>query len=939
MKIPMRAYIKLSTVLFFLLICMQKTFAIDINPGENRTECPGTKITLGGSPTAGPDSPNNYTYQWYSIPGGFSSTESNPEITVPDVKTIYVVRVTDIDGFTCQESVTITPVLVKGIDFNPSYLPADGKSISQATVTSEPGGRTFVWSISEADGSDATIGESNGRIKASSKPATIKVKAQDKQAADNKTQTCFVEENICMGDPEECCPDLAGEVKFGLLRIHLTESIQSTGSDGDGYCSYSTNKVRLHLDMKGFFHTPVSIDLDGVKASWKQKGTGAEISFKEVSLEWSGTAPTRQFGPLQANLTGMKLTVTSDGAISGETKFTVNQVESVPLGGIAELAKGTSGGFVYKYTSSTSFEGSYDFSGVKNITIRLKKNTSIIAEASGDLKSNGVFDGELTVKNAATYSTKGFDATVKRLRWNFTWVLNENEVSFKDGEAEITIKNIRNTKGEVAVDFELRGHTANGVAKFSKLVAFGCNIEGSLAAKVDHEFNIHEISGSNIKAKHPDFDNSFEINEFNITNGELNQFRFNGHTKYKNVNFKISNAAYVQNKGIEITAGLEIGKSSKCEVRDFTISSEGVVSKIKLYFESTSYPLSIKANLSFVDSEFKGDYSGSIEGGIKIGGKVVIGSMETYNYGFFELTMQVAKGFQVGPVIKIDELGGRFGYNYDHRVNSASEGTYLIGFVLGIKDVADIIGLKGDVTLVIGNKSSLELEGEVRVPAKSPHYFKGTLKASYLLGTNDVSGSTNATLKVPARNGNMLSLSTGNMSFRLNQSGWNVKAMNISGQIMKEVTMTGSFDLRGAAGDDGGIAGTVAGTIDYSKDIKIIYPDKFDGTNCVTADHTDSKLGFGIYGQFSLKLGGSFNTQVNPEGFNGTIKTYVNGASRVSVKWPCIATCVDCVRFTNVNVNGDMEMSYDGSFTILKGYLKFSGADHEEESRPIVLKF
>lgn len=935
----MRAYFKLSTVFFLLFICLQKTFAIDINPGENRTECPGTKIRLGGSPTAGPDSPDKYTYQWHSVPGGFSSSESNPEITVPDVKTVYVVRVKDADGFTCQESVTITPVLVKKIEFNPTFLPADGKSTSQATVTAEPSGRTFVWSISEADGSDATIGESNGRIKASSEPATIKVKVQDKQAVDNKTQTCFVEENICIGDPEECCPDLAGEVKFGMLRIHLTESIKSTGSAGEGYCSYSTNKVRIHLDMNGFFHTPVSIDLDGVKASWKQKGSGAEISFKEVSLEWSGKAPTRQFGPLMANLTGMKLTVTSDGAISGETKFTVNQVDAVPLGGMAVLAKGTNGEFVYRYTSSTTFEGSYDFSGVKNITVQLKKNTSVIAEAKGDLKANGVFDAQLTVKNAATFSTNGFDATVKKLRWNFLWTLNENEVTFKDGEAEITIKNIKNTKGEVSVEFSLDGHNAEGTAKFSNLVAFGCKIEGSLSAKVDYEFNIHEISGSNIKAKHPDFDNSFEINEFNITEGELNQFSFKGHTKYKKVIFNISNASFVKNKGIEITASLEIGKSSKCEIKDFTISSEGAVSKIKLILESNSYPLSIKANLTFAESEFRGDYTGSIEGGIKIGGKVVIGSMETYNYGFFELTMQVAKGFPVGPVIRIDELGGRFGYNYDHRISSASEGTYLIGFALGIKDAADIIGLKGDVTLVIGNKSSLELEGEVRVPAKSPHYFKGVLKASYLLGTNDVSGSTNATLKIPAKNGNILSLSSGNMSFKLNQSGWNAKAMGISGSIMKQVTMNGSFDLRGASGDDEGITGTVSGSIDYSKEIQLIYPERFDPTNCVTADNSDSKLGFGIHGYFSLKMGGSFNTQVHSEGFTGTIKTNVNGASRVSVKWPCIVTCVDCVRFTNVNVNGDMEMSYDGSFTILKGYLKFSGADHEEESRPIVLKF
>ena len=166
-----------------------------------------------------------------------------------------------------------------------------------------------------------------------------------------------------------------------------------------------------------------------------------------------------------------------------------------------------------------------------------------------------------------------------------------------------------------------------------------------------------------------------------------------------------------------------------------------------------------------------------------------------------------------------------------------------------------------------------------------------------------------------------------------------MKGMNISGQIMKQVTMQGSIDLRGASGNDAGITGTVSGRIDYQKEVTIIYPAKFDGTNCVTADNTDTRLGFGISGYLNIKMGGSFNTQVDSEGFTGIIKTHVNGTSRVSVKWPCIATCIDCVRFTNVNVDGDMEMSYDGSKTKLKGYLKFSGADHEEESRPIEITF
>ncbi|MDI6764912.1 MAG: dockerin type I domain-containing protein, partial [Thermodesulfobacteriota bacterium] len=87
----------------------QVTITVNPSPtaaaGNDNTICSGTCTTIGGSPAATGGTPG-YTYAWTSSPAGFNSSNSNPAVC-PTTTTIYTLTVTDNNGCTAQDQVTI----------------------------------------------------------------------------------------------------------------------------------------------------------------------------------------------------------------------------------------------------------------------------------------------------------------------------------------------------------------------------------------------------------------------------------------------------------------------------------------------------------------------------------------------------------------------------------------------------------------------------------------------------------------------------------------------------------------------------------------------------------------------------------------------------------------------------------------------------------------
>lgn len=939
MSISVQLNLKVWMVMWCMLLTATSAYAIDINPGESRTECPGVKIKLGGDPVAGPDPISEYQILWVGS-NGWSSSEANPEIEVPTEKTVYTVKVTDKDGFMCSKQVTITPVKVKDMTFTPTTLPADGKSTATGKVVVEGTGRTIVWSIQGPSGTDATVNENSGVVKAGVNPDMVKVRAQDKKAVDEKLETCYVEENICVGDPSKCCADVSGNVKFGPINMNLSEAVKSSGSESDGYCSYNTNKAQVNLSLMGFFVQNYEFKkIESVSVVWKQKQTEDGMVFKDVTITWSGAGETREFGGLMGTLVGLSVKVNADGVISGTVKFQINQTKDVSLGGIAVVAAGTTGTFTYKYKgSSAGFEGDYDFGGITDISIQLKKNKTI-AEVRGKLTSEGNFDAELIGKVGEKFSIKGFgDVTFKSLKWRFLFRLKDKEIVFKDGKAGLTVRNIRNTKGDISIDLELDGNTCSGTAKFDDFTAFGCAVEGTLGVSTDTQFESLQLTGKNITGKHPDFDAAFKISEFVIDDGELKVFDFSGDVKYKGVIFQVSKANFEKNKGLVITAKVTVGGASiggQMDVVDFKISSDGQASIGKIVVAIEAHPLSARGSIAFDKGSFTGTYTGELKGQIKIAGVITLGNAGAYNYAYFELSMKSPKGFRIGPVIQVDELGGKFGYNYTLG-GTPQQGSYLMGILLGVRDGANIVSLRGEVTIQLGHEKALDIVGQVKVPAKSP-VVNAKIAASYYLGTNQVDGLVNTAIKIPAKDGSKIHLKTSDIKFKINESGWSVKTGEMSCNILNKVLATAKLDLLGNGED--GLSGNATGTWMSTHSLDIHYPKTFDGTNCATADNTSNALGFGIKGSLALAFSGGFNVGVNDEGFVGSIQTNVAGSSNFVVKWPCLSCEEDCVDRSSAAASGTMYMSNEGNKIVLEGTVNFKGGAGDAATRKLRLEF
>ncbi|HVA97266.1 MAG TPA: gliding motility-associated C-terminal domain-containing protein [Bacteroidia bacterium] len=118
-----------------------------INAGGNKTICPGSSVSIGGSPTAsGGAAP--YNYLWTPSATLSSANVANP-IATPTTNTTYYVTVIDSLGNRATDSVTVKlyPVAYMGAGRDTSVCKSQPAHLGNST-NSTAGGTTFYWSPS-----------------------------------------------------------------------------------------------------------------------------------------------------------------------------------------------------------------------------------------------------------------------------------------------------------------------------------------------------------------------------------------------------------------------------------------------------------------------------------------------------------------------------------------------------------------------------------------------------------------------------------------------------------------------------------------------------------------------------------------------------------------------------------------------------------------------
>ncbi len=112
--------------------------SVDIMPGDVSV-CPGSCIMLMAMATGGQPA---YTFAW-APPSGLSTTSGQQTLACPAVTTTYVVTVTDANGCTASNDITVT---VKPIATATITSPDLDICIGQSTTLTASGGSNFAWS-------------------------------------------------------------------------------------------------------------------------------------------------------------------------------------------------------------------------------------------------------------------------------------------------------------------------------------------------------------------------------------------------------------------------------------------------------------------------------------------------------------------------------------------------------------------------------------------------------------------------------------------------------------------------------------------------------------------------------------------------------------------------------------------------------------------------
>ncbi len=749
------------------------------------------------------------------------------------------------------------------------------------------------------------------------------------------------------GIPDGCddvCREISGVRTFGPLRLTLLGTVQSGSQDDEGFCAYSAS-ADVTMSMSGIYHESVS--LEGVTVSWKEKADG---TFKEVGVSWAGTE-SLQFGVVQASIIGAGLQVGSSGNLSGSLTFRVVQIGDVSIGGIAVLKQGLKGTFTYTYNSQSNFSGNWDFSGIRDFMVQLKKGNSVIGKITAtNLDINGrIHNARFTATTPGTYQTNNFTATLEQLDLGMDFDIANTTINLRNGTGSVRLSNINDISGDITLGLNFLNGIITPTVTLNNVTAFGSTVSGTLSANINsNTFDIGKIIGINISAQHNDFDQAFANVGFVVENGGLTSFNVGSlDARYKNgIAFSLRNASFdsVQKKLVFGSVNVSVA-GNQLNVTELSISANGTPTIGSLSGNVNNSPVTASLNAVFMNNRFEGAFDGKLAGNAEITGKFVVGSASAgFNY-FYGMLGVSGNGIPIASTgIKIVSLSGEFGYNWSaSRTAGSTSGMealnrHTIGGSIGISDIANLLLLESGFYLNLGSEPSIDLAMTAATPANPPHIFYGTTNINYVLGSTSIYGTLISNINVPPDSGDAIRLASGEITFGINNGNfWTVRSTTpANGQIFNSIDVTASINHFGSPLSNlGAASGAITGTVDFHKDIFFKFPSDFDPTKIC------SKLGegFGVQGDLKLDLTGALDASFNALGITGTVQVAASGSSYVSLRLPCILCQSNCVKYIDSTYRGTLTAEKQGNQTRLHGTVFFDVPGQSPESSNFDVKF
>jgi hypothetical protein len=958
-----------KSFLFFFCIAffsINSVYAIEVDPGQDSTYCSGSTITLGGNPTASGGFPP-YEYEW-DAPSGISLSAN--DVANPTFSTAYgygpaeltfTVKVTDSEGFTCEESVEISIVKLNTIEFSAQFLEPGGNTVT-ASIPDLPAGANVIWSIVDGENpADASIDDETGVI--TSHPTNTGV-ILIKAVLEGSEFDCEVTQELCV-DVKPCC-EVESSRQFGPILVTFggNENITTDEQDAEGYCIYSGIEAKIDLSVLGQYNETFA--LENVTLGWAEKTEAGNLVYKNVTISWSdneGIELANIADYITVKIIAASLTVNANGHLSGSLTFKSDLIQEVELmAGALFILPTMNGTFTYNFQAANSFEGTFDFSGIEDINMELRKAGQVLATLNSPLLTTdgNLENAELTLNTSVAevqYTSNAFTIKLTDLSLNINYNIFNNTVeNYNSGTVAFEVKDIEHVQGDFSFSLSyssVGGGQFTGQGSMEDASAFGCTFEGGLSIVFTKDFELISISLVNVSAKHEKFNQSFTNVNVVVEQGALKSFtaeevdlRYSGGIMFNFADIQFAsqsqNALLLMNAKV-VLPGVEMNLES------FSIASSGVISVGKITANINKKPLTMTLIIEFNESEANSYFSGSFDanflGGAQISGSVLVGvnfdGSNVFNYGHFEVSITVSGGIPIGQTgLKISGGNIEFGYNWEAQLGgtgSPSFGSVTIGIGITIADLANMASMNTSVTFVWGPTTSFILSATINVTAFAPHYVTAAMDVQYNMTQNTMAGTTGAQVKVPPSTGNALDLS-GQFMFDITSNDWKfmkTPGTPMGGTIFSEVTVTvNNFDFKGKFIQNplNTINGTINANVNYSKQWSYTYPTGFDWTTCGTAVTTGVGIPtVGAGGELNLNLSGNVNVNYNSTQLVGSAGISASASGTLYVLWPTLwcGNNSDPVSSYSVSVSGDLNLTMGATNSTLEGNIKITYSSHE----------
>lgn len=600
-------------------------------------------------------------------------------------------------------------------------------------------------------------------------------------------------------------------LSFDIFSFDFGDEIGNTGGpDSEGWCSYEDDDTSLKITLPA---TPQSSEGNTVNCKvgveFKYNKNTSECKDMDITFDaglQTGITLT-EIGPLNVSVSDFGITFDTTGdtmTYSGSLTMSANVTETTQVCSkpCVELLP------CVGYVTYDFSDLEWSVSGFDSLGLNLLNNEggSVIASVQASIDSAGAVSGDFAVNNLE-FTSNGFAVALSALNFQYTYSIYEESFTVNSCNGSVLLKggSIPAIGGDIQTNFAYPGGESPAALTISadSFTAFGLNVyDVSLNANIDlATFELPSLSVTLSIKKIVDNEVVFTLAGSNavFNNGTLVSFT-NVLTEidYQGFHFTVTGLTYSAVDQSLTFASTFIYNGIAVDIEDFVVKN-GEVQTLKAKIEidaspilkveapvTTEYPYGAP-NAIFekgTDGSFRFFVSASISvmsDLATVDATLGLGSIEHngewYTYGVIKASVAAGTGgVPLGATgLNLTELGAGVGHYCQPADNWAFDPSVMlyVSFKVGIADTAGMAEFVGETEFVLGDQTSVTLSTELSVPATSP-IVTGSVSATYVFGSESVSGDAGLAVSFPSDTGKIFSLAadeTGNHDYIFWQVG------------------------------------------------------------------------------------------------------------------------------------------------------------------------